>query len=41
MLLTGCRTLDELKRCPLIITGETKETLQQRGFDLTKLQTRR
>jgi isopentenyl-diphosphate delta-isomerase len=41
MLLTGCRTLDELKRCPLIITGETKEILQQRGFDLTKLQTRR
>src|SRR5660397_238031 len=41
MLLTGCRTLADLKRCPLIITGETKEILQQRGFDLTELQTRR
>jgi isopentenyl-diphosphate delta-isomerase len=41
MLLTGCRTLADLKRCPLIITGETKEILQQRGFNLTELQTRR
>jgi isopentenyl-diphosphate delta-isomerase len=41
MLLTGCRTLADLKRCPLLITGETKEILQQRGFDLTELQTRR
>jgi isopentenyl-diphosphate delta-isomerase len=41
MLLTGCRTLADLKRCSLIISGETKEILQQRGFNLTELQTRR
>jgi len=41
MFLTGCATLADLKRCPLIIIGETKEILQQRGFDLTELQIRR
>jgi isopentenyl-diphosphate delta-isomerase len=41
MLLTGCATLADLKKCPLIITGETKEILQQRGFDLTELRLRR
>jgi isopentenyl-diphosphate Delta-isomerase len=41
MFLTGCRTLADLKRCPLIITGETEQMLRQRGFDLAELQVRR
>jgi len=38
MFLTGCRTLTDLKTRPLIITGETRQVLQQRGFNLMKLQ---
>jgi isopentenyl-diphosphate delta-isomerase len=41
MFLTGCRRLSDLKQCPLIITGETRQILQQRGFDLAELQARR
>ncbi|HYB58989.1 MAG TPA: type 2 isopentenyl-diphosphate Delta-isomerase [Candidatus Acidoferrales bacterium] len=41
MFLTGCRTLAELKTRPLIITGKTKEMLQQRGFNVADLQVRR
>ncbi|MGZ5502626.1 MAG: hypothetical protein ACXW1O_04915 [Halobacteriota archaeon] len=41
MLLIGCRTLAGLRRRPLIITGETKQTLQHRGVDITSLQVRR
>ncbi len=41
MFLTGCKTLNDLTRTPLIITGETAQTLQIRGFDLAKLQERR
>jgi hypothetical protein len=40
-LLTGRATLAALKKCPLIITGDAKETLQHRGVDLTELQVRR
>jgi isopentenyl-diphosphate delta-isomerase len=41
MFLTGCKRLSDLKRCPLVITGETRQILQQRGFDLAELQVRR
>lgn len=41
MFLTGCRTLMDLKTRPLIIMGETRQALQQRGFNLMKLQARR
>jgi isopentenyl-diphosphate delta-isomerase len=41
MFLTGCRKLADLKRCPLIIAGETEQMLRQRGFDLAELSVRR
>ncbi|MBU7044417.1 MAG: type 2 isopentenyl-diphosphate Delta-isomerase [Theionarchaea archaeon] len=33
MFLCGCSTLEELKKAPLIITGKTREFLQERGYD--------
>lgn len=33
MFLTGCRNLEELKLAPVILTGKTRETLEERGFD--------
>ncbi|MGZ4931466.1 MAG: type 2 isopentenyl-diphosphate Delta-isomerase [Halobacteriota archaeon] len=41
MFLTGCKTLGDLTATPLIITGETAQTLQLRGFNLMTLQKRR
>jgi isopentenyl-diphosphate delta-isomerase len=41
MFLTGCKTLPDLQQCPLVITGETGQILQQRGFNLAELQVRR
>jgi isopentenyl-diphosphate Delta-isomerase len=41
MFLTGCKTLADLKTRPLIITGKTKEMLEQRGFNVAELQARR
>jgi isopentenyl-diphosphate Delta-isomerase len=41
MFLTGCKTLGDLKTRPLIITGKTKEMLEQRGFNVAELQARR
>ncbi|MGZ4929670.1 MAG: type 2 isopentenyl-diphosphate Delta-isomerase [Halobacteriota archaeon] len=41
MFLTGCKTLGDLTSTPLIITGETAQWLQLRGFNLIKLQERR
>ncbi len=38
MFLTGCKALNDLTRTPLIIQGDTAQTLQLRGFDLIKLQ---
>ncbi len=36
MFLSGCRTVEELSNAPLVITGKTKEFLEQRGFETTK-----
>lgn len=33
MFLTGSKTIDDLQRAPLVITGETYHWLTQRGFD--------
>jgi len=33
MFLCGCKTVGELKKAPLIITGKTKEFLQERGYN--------
>ncbi len=41
MFLTGSTALNDLTNTPLIITGETAQTLQLQGFDLTRLQERR
>lgn len=41
MFLTGCKALDDLMSTPLVITGETAQTLQLRGFNLIRLQERR
>ncbi len=32
MFLCGCRTISELKRAPIIITGRTREFLKERGY---------
>ena len=41
MFLTGCNRLADLKQRPVVITGETRQILQQRGFNLDELQVRR
>jgi isopentenyl-diphosphate delta-isomerase len=33
MFLCGCRTVEEIGKAPVVITGNTKEYLDQRGFD--------
>ena len=40
MFLTGSRSIDELRRAPLVITGATHQWLTQRGFDPAKYATR-
>ena len=32
MFLTGCKTLIELKEAEVIVTGKTREIMEQRGF---------
>ncbi len=32
MFLTGCRDLDQLHRCPIVVTGKTREWLVARGL---------
>lgn len=41
MFLTGCRTVDELGNAPVVITGKTKEFLEQRGFETSKFARKR
>lgn len=36
MFLCGCRTIEELGSAPLVITGRTREFLEQRGFETAK-----
>lgn len=36
MFLTGCRTVEELGKAPVVISGKTMEFLEQRGFDTGK-----
>jgi len=37
MLLTGSRDLDQLRRQPVVVLGRTKEWLDQRGIDTSRL----
>jgi len=37
MLLLGCLTLKELRDVPLIVTGETRDFVASRGYELAKL----
>ncbi len=41
MFLSGCRTLRELGDAPVVITGNTKEFLEQRGFETIKFARKR
>ncbi len=41
MFLTGCRTVEELGNAPVVITGKTKDFLEQRGFEITKFARKR
>jgi isopentenyl-diphosphate delta-isomerase len=41
MFLTGCRTVEELGNSPVVITGKTKEFLEQRGFETGKFARKR
>lgn len=41
MFLTGCRTVEELGNSPAVITGKTKEFLEQRGFETGKFARKR
>ena len=41
MFLSGCSTVEELGNAPLVITGKTKEFLEQRGFETTKFSRKR
>ncbi|HLB69745.1 MAG: type 2 isopentenyl-diphosphate Delta-isomerase [Candidatus Methanoperedens sp.] len=41
MFLSGCRTVYELGNAPAVITGKTKEFLEQRGFETGKYARRR
>lgn len=36
MFVTGCRTITELKKAPVVATGMSREWLTQRGIDFTK-----
>ncbi len=37
MLMLGARNINELKKCPIVITGESKEWLELRGYDIYSL----
>jgi len=37
MLLLGCLTPKELRDVPLIVTGETRDFIASRGYELAKL----
>ncbi|WP_299824245.1 hypothetical protein [Phascolarctobacterium succinatutens] len=37
MLLLGCLTPKELRDVPLIVTGETRDFVASRGYELAKL----
>jgi len=41
MFLTGCKTIEDLKRAPVVITGWTSEWLTARGFKLEAYARRR
>lgn len=41
MFLSGCRTIEELGNIPVVITGKTKEFLEQRGFEISKFARKR
>ncbi len=41
MFLTGCRTVEELGNSPVVITGKTKEFLEQKGFETGKFARKR
>lgn len=34
MMLTGCRTVEDLKKAPIVVTGPLREWIEQRGIDL-------
>jgi isopentenyl-diphosphate delta-isomerase len=41
MFLSGCRTVEELGNAPAVITGKTKEFLEQRGFETSRFARKR
>ncbi len=41
MFLTGCSTVEELGNSPAVITGKTREFLEQRGFETAKFARKR
>lgn len=41
MFLCGCRTIDELSNAPVVITGRTRDFLEQRGFETAKFAKKR
>ena len=41
MFLTGSKTVEELRMSPAVITGKTKEFLEQRGFETSKFARKR
>ena len=41
MFLTGCKKVDDLVRIPIVVTGETKEILEQREFNVHEIVKRR
>ncbi|VVB87170.1 Isopentenyl-diphosphate delta-isomerase [uncultured archaeon] len=41
MFLSGCRTVEELGNAPVVITGKTREYLEQRGFETAKFARKR
>ncbi len=41
MFLSGCRTVEELGDSPVVITGRTREFLEQRGFETGKFARKR
>ncbi len=41
MFLSGCRNIEELGNSPVVITGKTKEFLEQRGFETGKFARKR
>ncbi len=41
IFLCGCRTIEELGNAPVVITGRTREFLEQRGFETSKFARKR